>query len=92
MLILDLYISFHAVVVFGLGKNLLFKSTLDAVFEYLDFWSKILFFRTKTACSTKSKYSLTSKFLIPFELEKVKKGPGAKKSAELDFLQSKIFQ
>ena len=35
MLILDLWgISFHAVVVFGLGKNLLFKSILGRCGEF----------------------------------------------------------
>ena len=27
-------------------------------FEYVEFWQKILLFRTKTACLTKSEYSL----------------------------------
>ena len=36
MLIIDLWgISFHAVVVFGLGKDLLFKSALGCCVKYL---------------------------------------------------------
>ena len=41
MLILDLWgISFHAVVVFGLGKNLLFKSILGLCELYITIHSK----------------------------------------------------
>ena len=47
MVILDLWgISFHAVVVFGLGKNLLFKSILGRcvfLFFFLDIYINIFF-------------------------------------------------
>ena len=41
MLILDLWgISFHAVVVFGLGKNLLFKSILGRCVQKMAIFAK----------------------------------------------------